>query len=179
MTKAKLVHEAPEIEIPASDTAAEVQQLPSEAQAEAAVEPVAPPQDLAAEAQGEGPATPAAEISNMRAADPSGAVVDQDEPQAEGTTDLVDIQTRAFPGFMLTYGGTARRKAWAPGFFVSASAAGGRGGQKMKLFTSGNRGGQTEWRPANIADDLLADDWEMTLTQAQLDAAFAAQNAPV
>ncbi len=83
------------------------------------------------------------------------------------------IVTRAFPGLLLAHGGIARRKAWAPGFELTASAAGGRGGQKMKLFTSGNRGGQMEWRPVNIADDLLADDWEVSLPVGVIDTIVA------
>lgn len=112
--------------------------------------------------------------------DPAEALPPAPEPEPEPDlgAEVVTLDCRAFPGFILAQGGTARRKGWAPGYELSASAAGGRGGQVMKLYTSGRRGGPIEWRPTNIADELLADDWEMTLTRAQLQAAFDRQNAP-
>lgn len=75
------------------------------------------------------------------------------------------IDTRYFPSPLLATGHRARRRAWAPGYELLVASAGGRTGQKLRLMTTGGRGGQVEWKPANMADELMADDWEAILTK--------------
>lgn len=117
-------------------------------------------------AKGKGNKARAAALGQVPAPKPSPL---PDQQEAEPDPDVTVIHTRAFPGPLLAFGGRARRAGWAPGYELTAENAADRTGRNMKLMTSGSRSGPVEWKPANLADELLADDWEVIVTSDQID----------
>lgn len=147
----------PEDQAPAS-----APETPAEGLSDAAATPVA-------ETLPEAPA--AAPDAQGGASDPN---PDANPPQAEPTEGTLVIRTRTFPGIFLTHGGRARRAIWAPGYELVAAANRGRSGGASRILTTGSRAGLIDWQPRNLADDLLADDWEVHITPSQLEAFEAA-----
>lgn len=124
-------------------------------------------------AKGKGDKARAATLGQVAAPKPKPA---KPEPEAEPAPDQTVIRTRAFPGPLLAFGGRARRAGWGPGFEISAQNAGDRTGRKMKLMISGYRAGPIEWKPEHLADELVADDWEVVVANDQLDMIQALMN---
>ncbi|GAB1361836.1 hypothetical protein MASR1M32_10720 [Rhodobacter sp.] len=89
--------------------------------------------------------------------------------QAEGAADAAQEPApdaaeavnpyRPFPAAFLLAGDRARRAEWGPGYELMAANAGGRSGAKLTLLVTGFRSGPIEWKPKNMADELLAQDW--------------------
>lgn len=117
----------------------------------------------------------AAEVSNAAdAALPAPAAADEWTPSFQAGDILMNEIT--FPGFSLRTGHRARRASWAPGYELSVQTAQGRSGRTTRFMTSGGRGGLVEWAPKNLADELLADDWQVI---AAFDAPQPAEPRPV
>ena len=90
---------------------------------------------------------------------------DQTDPVATAASPLTPtgealLRTR-FPTELLAQGHQARRLSWAPGYCILVTSVGGRSGKKLRLMSAGGRSGQVEWQPYNMADELMADDWEV------------------
>lgn len=108
--------------------------------------------------------------AEMPAADAEVPVADAELPAVPAAADAGAPSFQAgdmliggliFPGFSLRAGHRARRASWAPGYELSVEAARGRAGGTTRFMTSGGRGGLVEWAPKNLADELLADDWQV------------------
>jgi hypothetical protein len=138
-----------------------------------------------AELVGETPAGPAAPAPEAQ-----GGTADANLPDAtpdanpdlaanppEPTEGLRIIQTRVFPGTFMVHGGRARRNAWAPGFELVAEARQSRTGGRARILITGSRAGLIPWNPPDMADHLLADDWEVHITPSQLEAVERALGA--
>jgi hypothetical protein len=124
-------------------------------------------------AKGKGDKARAATLGQVPAPKPKPAKTEvEDAPEPDTTV----IRTRAFPGPLLAFGGRARRAGWAAGFEISAQNAADRTGRKMKLMITGNRAGPIEWKPEHLADELVADDWEVVVANDQLDLIRALMN---
>lgn len=117
-------------------------------------------------------ATPAAPDAQGAASDPNpDANPPAPAPEVQGDpSPLIVIPTRTFPGIFLAHGGRARRQSWAPGFELVAAASRGRSGGMSRILTTGSRAGLVEWNPRHLADDLLADDWEVSMDAAAMEA---------
>lgn len=96
-------------------------------------------------------------------ADQPGAPTDPLPADPFGIGTVMD--TRYFPSPLLATGHRARRASWAPGYELLVASAGGRSGQKLRLMIMGGRSGQIEWKPQNMADELMADDWQAILVE--------------
>lgn len=116
-------------------------------------------------AKGKGDKARAATLGQVPAPKPKPAA---EEPEADPEPQETTLRTRAFPGPLLAFGGRARRAGWAPGYELTAENAADRTGRNMKLMTSGSRSGPIEWKPLHLADELIADDWEITVPNDQL-----------
>lgn len=150
---------------PAPDTAQD------QAQPDSPV-PDDPPQDDKV-AKGKGDKARAATLGQVPAPKPKPV---KDAPEPEIAPDEQVIRTRAFPGPLLAFGGRARRQGWAPGFEITAQNATDRTGRNMKLMISGYRAGPIEWKPEHLADELVADDWEVIVPNDQLTTFLAIHN---
>lgn len=160
--------DGPELE-PAPAPASEAGQ--DQAQPDAPV-PDDPPQDDKI-AKGKGDKARAATLDQVAAPKPK-PVKDVVAPEI-GPDEQV-IRTRAFPGPLLAFGGRARRQGWAPGFEITAQNATDRTGRTMKLMISGHRAGPIEWKPEHLADELVADDWEVIIPNDQMEIFLGVQN---
>jgi hypothetical protein len=124
-------------------------------------------------AKGKGDKARAATLGQVAAPKPKPV---KDIPVPEIAPDEQVIRTRAFPGPLLAFGGRARRQGWAPGYELTAQNASDRTGRNMKLMTTGSRAGPVEWKPQHLADELVADDWEVIIPSDQLTTFLAIQN---
>jgi hypothetical protein len=124
-------------------------------------------------AKGKGDKARAATLGQVAAPKPKPA---KEDPEAETTPAETTIDTRIFPGPALAFGGRARRRGWAPGYELTAQNASDRTGRKMQLMTTGARSGPIEWKPAHLADELMADDWQLTIPNDQLELMTAVLN---
>lgn len=126
---------------------------------EAAADPAAPIEDASA-------ADPAVPIEDATTTDPAAPIEGAADPAAPiedaTTTDPAPVPG-PFPAAALAAGQRARRAAWAPGFELVAAEAGGRNGQRLRLMTTGTRCGMVEWKPPHMADELLAQDWQVVV----------------
>jgi hypothetical protein len=124
-------------------------------------------------AKGKGDKARAATLGQVAAPKPKPA---KEDPADTPVPDESVIRTRAFPGPLLAFGGRARRTGWAAGFEITAQNATDRTGRTMKLMISGNRAGPIEWKPEHLADELVADDWEVTVPNDQMATFLSIQN---
>ena len=124
-------------------------------------------------AKGKGDKARAATLGQVPAPKPKPAKADDEVDPAPAET---TIHTRIFPGPALAFGGRARRAGWQPGYELTAQNANDRTGRKMQLMTTGARSGPVEWKPAHLADELMADDWEVTVPNDQMELMTAVLN---
>lgn len=156
---------------PATDaTEADTAALYAAAEADAVAESDPPVDDRVA--KGKGDKARAATLGQVPAPKPKPV---KETPVPEIAEDEQVIRTRAFPGPLLAFGGRARRQGWAPGFEITAQNATDRTGRNMKLMITGHRAGPIEWKPEHLADELVADDWEVIVPNDQMETFLSIQ----